>query len=184
MRIWHVDFGELDDQRVLGQHNEIHALWGLIVNYGNPWGGMTKEDSEYLWAVHEWSVKECAERGWPSGTNHMTPLPVLPRQTSAIATMQRLGKQETWEKRLERDRWDLVLRWGGVYKGRIEAPYDYVPLIGRYWAQGGCLHDGTREDFKRGWQLCLGCKRYATNDKGHTWVLRESVTDVKIRGRQ
>ena len=134
MRIWKVPFGELDNQRILGQHQEVHALHGLIVRRMQPWGGLTWEDELYLIWVHAKTVEECKARGWPSGTNHQTPLGRFTQSERATSvTFARLGTIRPWDERLARDRTDLIERWGGFYKGRVEAPYDYVPVIGRYW---------------------------------------------------
>jgi len=156
MRIWHVPYGELDGQRVLGQHNEIHALWGLIVKYGNPWGGLSSDDQEYLMHIHTLTVLEMNARGW---NGHQTPLnPIVRRNVSE--TLQRL---KPLEERQALDRWHLVLRWGGVYKGRTPCPTEYVEPISKYWHQGGCLHDGPWEDDTK---LCLLCKRVKRKPNG------------------
>jgi hypothetical protein len=178
MRIWHVPFEELDNQRVLGQHNEIHALIGLIVKFGQTWGGLHKDIHQpYLYDVHERTVTEMRARKW---TGHLTPVEsVLPLFQGEMVL------PEITPLRLEQDRWDLVLRWQGTYKGRVDMPSEYVSPLAKYKLQGGCYHSLTRiEEFKGGWRLCLLCKWYAFHiTTPGQWVHRSTVKDVKITGR-
>ena len=176
MRIWTVPFCELDDQRVLGQHNEIHALHSLIVKLGRPWGGLQPGDEPYLDSVHEETIAEAARRGWSMGRNHQTPIERRMFVAATLpVTLKHLQSVRPFEQRRRTDRWHLVLRWGGFYRGRTpiseldsEATEHYLTAIKRYQAQGGCLHDGTVEDGEgrnRGYELCLLCKR-AMREKG------------------
>jgi hypothetical protein len=126
MRIWTVPFGELDDQRVLGQHVEIHMLWNTITKFHRKFMGW--EDPHYrlhLWEVHKRIVEEMTIRGM----KHHTPIEfptyeycLFPPQTRVLPALESLLK----------DRWDLVERWRGEYLGRIEMPSEYFSLIGIY----------------------------------------------------
>lgn len=180
MRIWHVPFGELDDQRVLAQHNEIHALWNLIVRDGRKWDARWSDPARryLLWDVHRRSVLEMRRRGW---TGHQTPL-----NAKSPLGVHQLAEYCDHDEMLflqRKDRWDLVCRWEGVYKGRIPMPPEYRLMLEK-WRQDGCQHSMTRsEDFGKGWFLCLVCKQFATNDRGATWVRRDTVTEVRIAGR-
>jgi len=75
MRIWDIDPGLLCRNHLLGEHNELHAIWNVITQgkkgYANHpetkrWMGRLKA----LFAVHEAIVKEMLARGY----NHQSPL--------------------------------------------------------------------------------------------------------------
>jgi pyrimidine dimer DNA glycosylase len=175
VRIWHVPFGELDGQRVLGQHNEIHALWSLIVVKGMKWD--ERWSNPYyrwlLWDVHARSVAEMLLHGW---TGHKTPIEE-PTEISYEASRTEYGTPDEVAELQAADRWDLVRRWDGKYKGRVPMPDAYIPVLERFHAEGGCNHLPYRvEEMEakvfKGWMLCLGCKRWMTNDKGQTWRKR------------
>jgi len=156
VRIWTVPFEELDDQRVLAQHHEIHMAHSLIVGRGRPWGGLTAEDHSYINRVHDLAVVEMTIRGF---NGHQTPLPGYDSGFYRAEIVDRATKQ------MHIDRWHLVLRWGGVFKGRTCDPVarrEYGELIERYTTQGGCLHDGSVEKGEgkhKGVALCLLCKQ-------------------------
>jgi len=155
MRVWRIPFGELDDQRALAQHHEVHMLYNLL-QLGRNWNGLSFPDNlAYVIAVHDSAVEEMQLRGF---NGHQTPLPEPP------------GDPGVWpwptEEDLRTDRWHLVLRWDGAYQGRMlpgpEVQAEYARLIERYEAQGGCLHDGPvekGEGKRKGLALCLLCKR-------------------------
>jgi hypothetical protein len=169
MRIWHVPFHELDDQRVLGQHREIHMLWNLVVRLDRPWGGLTQADEPYIVSVHDSSVEEMVLRGW---TGHGTPMiPTVPMSECNTQTTTRLtlGALKPMRERRRTDRWHLVCRWDGQYRGRVqsvgaEGMRDYQEHRVQYAAQGGCLHDGEWEQHTVTGtvvtELCLLCKRH------------------------
>ena len=174
IRIWHVPFGELDGQRVLGQHQEIHALWALIVKKGMPWDHRWSLETyrRLLWDVHERSVAEMLQHGY---TGHKTPID-LPFLVGTQVT-EYCGPTEMADLQYQ-DRWDLVRRWNGIYRGRIPMPEAYTPVLERF-AQEGCRHDPAHtEDVEnkafKGYKLCLGCKRWMTKD-GINWVTRYAV---------
>src|SRR5689334_2028065 len=168
MRIWYVPFGELDNQRVLGQHNEVHALHTLIVKMRRPWGGLTYEDEDYLRMVHRWSVEEMVRRGIHG---HQSTFYYHEPIVQWDDTVRHLDTVTPMDQRQATDRWHLWLRWGGEYKGRIplddlpfDAQTDYENHDQMYRLQGGCYHDGSTEAGEgpnRGRELCLLCKRVA-----------------------
>jgi len=78
MRIWVVDPKVLDNQRVLGAHNEIHMAVGLIKDsikrgrvHGLLEGWYHNKGFAAIVHYHELIVKEMESRGW---TGHQTPL--------------------------------------------------------------------------------------------------------------
>jgi len=163
MRIWRVPFSELDDQRVLGQHYEIHCLWGWIHRDGKKWNdvapGMGKwsdlENRYRLWDVHRRIAEEMRLRGM----NHESPITpgyVIWYNWDEPA---RPYPQEV----IDEDRWHLYLRWDGNFRGRVNTdPAAWEKVAFRYAAQDNrCLHDGEREKTKRmgetAW-ICLLCK--------------------------
>jgi hypothetical protein len=182
MRIWQVPFGELDNQRVLGQHNEIHGLHTLIVKQRRPWGGLRREDEAYIHHVHQLTLQEATFRpGWTMGQNHQSELPWLTEETElyhpARDTQRLLEEIKPLRDRRRVDRWHLWLRWGGVYRGRVtksdgmswEALEDYRAHAVRYREQGGCRHDGPielGEGSQRGLELCLLCKQAVREIQG------------------
>ena len=134
MRIWHVPLSELDNQRILGAHQEIHALHALVVRDGRNWGGLTRDDAAYFCWVHAQTLDEFRERGFPSGTNHQTPMMLTTLGHTVEETLLRLDQAHRWPERLLQDRTDLVERWGGSYRGRIAVPLEYAPLLHAYQA--------------------------------------------------
>jgi hypothetical protein len=120
MRIWTVPYGELDDQRVLGQHREVHMLIGYVqkgYRWGDPFHAglqLTIDDLEYLWWVHELTVIEMSERGW---TGHLTPVHRLELDRDRFRA--RLSSHTTVNgAQQQADRELLWERWGGSYRGR------------------------------------------------------------------
>jgi len=174
VRVWWVDFSELDDQRVLGQHQEIHMLHSLIVGRRNPWGGFLWRDEPFIISVHNRIVVEMEERGW---FGHKTPMETtIDHGWDIDETIERLNTKERIQTRVKTDRWHLWLRWQGEYQGRIPisllsmgAKKDYKDAHLRYQAQGGCLHDGPTEDIGEGRRLCLLCKWYYWDKDGTSW---------------
>lgn len=80
MRIWDLPVHELDDQHLLGEHAELHALWSILHRGG---GGSYANHPETrrwrghrpaLWRRHEEQVAEMAQRGW---RGHRSPLPAV-----------------------------------------------------------------------------------------------------------
>jgi Pyrimidine dimer DNA glycosylase len=178
LRIWWVDLGELDNQRVLAQHQEIHMLRSLIVGRGNPWGGFHESDGAFIKNVHDRSVIEMRNRGW---FGHKTPMDDIPIHHDMTATIERLNTTKPIRKRVATDRWHLWLRWQGEYRGRI--PFDDLPDTAKddyagwetlYHAQGGCLHDGPVEEISGSRRLCLLCKHYSRDlDSKGPWEFVE-----------
>ena len=76
MRVWDVDPGFLNDQSLLGEHRELHAIWNVITEgkkgYSRHpetlrWQGRLKA----LFRRHESEVAEMTRRGY----RHHSPLP-------------------------------------------------------------------------------------------------------------
>ena len=123
MRIWTVPFGELDNQRVLGQHVEIHMLWSLITKHHRKFMGW--EDPHYrlhLWEVHKRIVEEMKIRGM----QHHTPIEFPSYEYMLFPPQKRVPPTEESRRK---DRQDLIERWGGTYRGRIDPPLEYRALL-------------------------------------------------------
>src|SRR5690606_41085277 len=169
MRIWTVPYVELDNQRLLGQHREVHMLIGFVSQGGiwaDPFGGDNRldvSDLPYLRWVHELTVQEMLLRDM---RGHQTPVAPVGFRAEEERFMDRLilHQNRIGEQQM-RDRWLLWLRWGAEYKGRGDIPSQYADCISRWVAQGEqCLHDGPVEDLegkRKGQQTCLLCKRVA-----------------------
>jgi hypothetical protein len=85
VRIWHVPPAYLDNQRLLGEHLELHVIAGAIAKiHTNRKGGYknhpeTRKYSDkfaFLLARHDALVKEMKLRGWKAGYAHQTPVAV------------------------------------------------------------------------------------------------------------
>jgi len=152
----------LDRQRLVAQHHEWHTIWNSVTIRHYKWLGWEAEKYlSALWQVHEDVVAEMRERGM---TNHQTPIErpvVLCEQVSYTAT----------PKRIHEERWALVCRSEGVYRGRGEEPAWFDEMSYTYILQGGCLHDGQLEDVGNGNRLCLQCKRWVLS-KDDIWQRR------------
>src|SRR5690348_3508078 len=92
MRMWMTEPRWMCHHHLLGEHQEIHMFVGVI-NSGRKvdnyvkWGMLHVPD---LWNRHDKLVEEFQRRGWPSGTNHTTPLPSIdPVYTKTIGLMLR-----------------------------------------------------------------------------------------------
>ncbi len=73
MRIWDVPCRELEDQNLLGEHRELHAIWNILTEdkqgYSNHpeterWEGKLKA----LYERHEEQVEEMESRGMEHGS--------------------------------------------------------------------------------------------------------------------
>lgn len=150
MRIWHVPFWELDDRRAVAQHHEIHVITGQVVDRGHRW--LRWHEGTYrraLQKVHDEAVGELTQRGFYHDSPIVLeiPNPLFQLDYPVTAAM------------LEADRWTLITRWKGEYKGRVPMPEAYKPLIMRYREQGGCIHNGPKgKRHGRGPMLCMLCK--------------------------
>lgn len=105
-----------------------------------------------LASIHERVLVEMRQRMFLSAFRHETPVP-------PDILQQALGPQQlkypVTSEQLRTDRWDLLTRWKGVYKGRVYMPFEYMPLLRQYWSQGGCLHTTGIIDGN----LCRTCKQ-------------------------
>lgn len=174
MRIWLVPFGELDDRRVVAQHHEWHTIWNAVTVRNMNWLHWSLPQYRYaLWTVHQRITYEMRLRGYYDAT------PVAPSGflfTSGYVFYRGIPQDPylpTLEV-LQQERWQLLCRWGGEYRGRIPQPELYEPLIWRYRAQGGCTHVGPTEKLHKhvahkGWELCLDCKN-AVRYRNGSWV--------------
>jgi len=75
MRIWDIDPKFLCRNHLLGEHNELHAMWNIITQdkkgYSNhPETKRWKGKLRALFSVHEEIVQEMQARGY----NHLSPL--------------------------------------------------------------------------------------------------------------
>lgn len=168
-RIWTVPFGELDDKRVLGQHREVHIIAGLVAA-GRSWKGYTPRG---LCNVHDAIVSEMKNRSFLSGFYHQTPLRLGACEGQDVAGPVRDDALAVID--LLHDRYDLLARWQGIYKGRVPMPDAYLPLMAIYTQQGGCLHDGRTEKLRDKSVICLICKQAVLiNDEWQprTWTER------------
>jgi hypothetical protein len=177
VRIWLVPFAELDNQRLIAQHHEWQAIWNMVTWRGYRWKGY--EDPKYrldLMMRHEEAVTELKLRGYPSGLNHTTPIPLDDRenQWEIIASTAQVSIPRPPET-LRNERWTLLCRWLGEYQGDQrglqlpEAFQDYAELAVQYKEQGGCLHDDVYEDLPDGTQLCLVCKKVHRTKPDGEW---------------
>lgn len=79
MRIWDLPPSQLCAAHLLGEHRELHAVWSVITNSRRGYAQhpeVTRWRGRLLalYRRHESLVREMRRRGWPSGTEHRTPL--------------------------------------------------------------------------------------------------------------
>lgn len=75
MRIWDIPPGKLCRNHLLGEHNELHAIWNILTQgrkgyAGHPETKRWKGRLKALFRVHEEIVREMIARGY----NHQSPL--------------------------------------------------------------------------------------------------------------
>jgi hypothetical protein len=105
VRIWNVPCLELDDQRLLGEHREVHALLGML-RRGN-FRGYAKRlagDPDFLERRHIEQVVEMKWRMWSTGYNHLTPFvgfQASPSHPLVVVT----------QAMIDFDHSDLIERW-------------------------------------------------------------------------
>jgi hypothetical protein len=167
MRIWYVDPSELDNQRLLAAHHEFHGIHTLVVVQGRKWKGWEKLEYRYAFMeVHEKLEYEMLLRGYKS----VTPLQLVTPLTDEEFLAQR--EFPVTPEMLLSDRWTLLCRWDGEFRGRAHAPESelaWFELIAKYQEQGGCVHDGPTEVVEGG-ALCLLCKRYVRRRGSDVWL--------------
>lgn len=123
MRTWYVSLRVLDQQRLLAQHREIHALLGA---YASPKFGYRNHPVTKLYEsahrgclldYHEATVREMQNRGW---TGHKTPvaLNVQPLMRAHASWEDHAAAQlADWpEHGLDRDAHELAERWEREHK--------------------------------------------------------------------
>ncbi len=90
VRIWHVPPAYLDNQRLLGEHLELHIIVNAIAKIHTGVKGGYKNHPEtrkyanrvaFLLKRHDALVGEMRLRGWKAGREHRTPVPMkgIPR---------------------------------------------------------------------------------------------------------
>lgn len=154
-RIWKVPFAELDDKRIRIQHEDVHRVMQAIEK-GWAVGGW--EQPQYrieLLTLHQAALVEMHLREM----KHDTPLEWhIPKVKQEVHNWT---ESEIWD-----DRWALVCRWDGQYRGRIAMPLVYKTLIARYQEQGGCQHEeGTNSQGK-----CKLCLRARWDEDSRKWL--------------
>ncbi|MEM7813491.1 MAG: pyrimidine dimer DNA glycosylase/endonuclease V [Candidatus Aenigmatarchaeota archaeon] len=128
VRIWNVHPKHLDDERLLGEHRELHAIVGAITKYykGEKAGWQRHPEAKkfykklgYLKQRHAMLVREFRARGWQSGRLHETPLDFRGVPRWALSSKFRITRAM-----LRKDAADLRRRWRreGKSGGRIALP--------------------------------------------------------------
>ena len=83
VRIWRVPIHLLDNQRLNGEHHELHVIFSAIIKAKHGIKGGWQHHPQTLRFIdhlgmlvdrHRQQVQEAANRGWPSGFNHPSPL--------------------------------------------------------------------------------------------------------------
>ncbi len=114
VRVWHVAPEYLDNQRLLGEHLEIHIIIGAIAkrHQGKKGGYVNHPETikygnkvKFLLKRHASLIKEMKKRGWKAGKIHKTPLP-----TKGIPKSAMKGFTPTRQMILK-DISDLKKRW-------------------------------------------------------------------------
>jgi hypothetical protein len=144
VRVWHVKPKYLDNQRLLGEHLEIHVILGAVVKRhlkcrkprrfpsmlkNTPRRFLTKKGGyvnhpetikyenkvKFLLKRHAALIQEMKKRGWKAGKQHKTPLPVKGIPKSAFKDY-RITKEM-----ILHDITDLKKRWKkeGKKGGRV-----------------------------------------------------------------
>ncbi len=114
VRVWLVGPEYLDDQRLLGEHLEIHLIIGAIAkrHKGKKGGWVSHpETTRYenrvkaLLKRHKKLVEEMKKRGWNAGKIHKTPLPTKGIPKSAFKDFK------PTKQMILKDISDLKKRW-------------------------------------------------------------------------
>jgi hypothetical protein len=158
MRIWAVPVGELDTKRLVLFHKEWHAVHERIAQGGRWQGWEEARFREHFLELHQHILVEMFMRGIEHGPQDIDYNVALVEQLSYPL-----------EERLDHDRWVLVCRWAGTYRGRVEMPTVYKVLIEQYNEQGGCPHnEGTIGETR----ICALCRRVVWDDDAQQWRSR------------
>jgi hypothetical protein len=124
VRIWHVPPAYLDNQRLLGEHLELHIIAGAIAKiHRKQKGGYTRhpetrkysERAAFLLKRHGALVKEMRLRGWKAGREHKTPVSLAGIPRSALCHYR------VTRDLIRKDIADLKKRWKreGKQGGRL-----------------------------------------------------------------
>jgi hypothetical protein len=150
MRVWFLDYGYLDDQRLLGQHNEVHGLTTCILT-GQKWGTISDRFAravQYLEYTHERCLQEFQAR---QKGNHASPFPNLaeldPKFTSGEVTVTR--EDLIADVRSLREKWEAEGYYFGT--GRLDLRImegEYGLPLGRSIEEAERLKQETREFLK------------------------------------
>ncbi len=125
VRVWHVKPEYLDNQRLLGEHLEIHVIIGAITKrHQNKKGGYVNHPEtkkyenkvRFLLKRHQALIHEMKKRGWNTGKIHKTPLPTENIPKKAFKDFK------PNKKMILKDISDLRTRWKkeGKKGGRIK----------------------------------------------------------------
>lgn len=166
MKLWLVPMAELDDKRLTAQHKEYHVIYNKISAEQKWLGWEMVQHREALVLFHDQIHTEWYERYGESKPFVCGGLQNYGNDMTIICQ----NEQKYYSDPLHRpyytvdyDRWTLICRWNGKYKGRDNLDrsrgliYSYYIKI--YHEQGGCLHDGRWIKGKGGHEYCLLCKR-------------------------
>ena len=167
MRIWTVPLNELDTDRLISQHRDWH-LFARSIRSGTEQGELAAQ--EYWLALYELHEAIMVETNVRDPNHRCTWWPLEnclgPRPASDVG-------QRPWvpsRTEINRDRWELLCRWGGSFKGRCIKSVDRAAwdvLLTRYRVGGGCQHEsGTNVNGH-----CVVCKRAELVN--HEWVTLE-----------
>jgi hypothetical protein len=114
VRIWHVPPAYLDNQRLLGEHLELHIILSAISKLQQKRkGGYTRHPEtikysnrvSFLLRRHDSLVREMRLRGWKSGEKHLTP-----PKTAGIPPSA-LRHYRVTKELIRKDIADLKQRW-------------------------------------------------------------------------
>lgn len=154
MKIWLVPFEELDDWRIRAQHREFHMLYRKI-SRGDKWlGWELPQHLESLNHVHTEVMNEIRIRQIGSSCSGFEPVLPWCDQKKYTDPLERMIYTPAY------DRWILVCRWDGVWKGRrTDNLEQFAMMLKKYQEQGGCRHDGRWMKVDKQYEICLLCKR-------------------------
>ncbi|MEM2915979.1 MAG: pyrimidine dimer DNA glycosylase/endonuclease V [Candidatus Woesearchaeota archaeon] len=124
VRVWLVPPECLDDQRLLGEHLEIHIIIGAIAkrHQGKKGGWVNHPETiryenrvKALIKRHQKLIEEMKKRGWNAGKIHKTPLPTKGIPKSAFKDFK------PTKQMILKDISDLKKRWKkeGKKGGRV-----------------------------------------------------------------
>lgn len=159
MRTWYAPLSILDNQRVLGQHREIHALLGSLKS---PWRGyqnhpVTKlyqgEHRGCLIDYHERTLDEMLNRGWHGHKTPLSPEDLAQMRLSACGSWDEHAAQQTElypVHGIDRDLHELAERW--VNESKPVRNLEAATLLWQHAAQ----HASDQPCYDRIWTMTQG----------------------------